>query len=575
MATTVRTTVTTTAEQPVDQPGLAAGSGLAPRPADPPPADTPADTRAADSPRAETPTAGARTADVPTVERQAGDAPVFGPPPAGRPAATGPGGVPDGTVSPRRRIPGVSARVRIMGWLLLLMAVALLTVTVVTRNLLLRQVDSQVTTALEQETNELNEVALRGIDRATQQPFRDVHELLYNHLQRQHPDDDEVIVGWVADGEGGGEVLRQDRNEPLRLADRRDVLGPILQSPESSGTAMTEAGEMRWVKVTVANPAAPERDGAFVVGYFIDRDRDEVDQTIRTLVLVSLLGLAIGGVAAWVVAGQILAPVRLVRQAAAQITEQDLTRRIPVEGRDDIAALAEQFNAMLNRLDQAFVTQREFLDDASHELRTPITIIRGHLELMGLDPVERAEVVRLCTDELDRMSRIVEDLLLLAKSERPDFLHVDTVEVAELTSDIHAKIGALGRRRWLLEGIGEGSVVVDPQRVTQAVVQLAHNAVQHTRDGDDILLGSALLDGRVSFWITDTGPGVAAEDAEVIFERFSRGSGGARGHRTGAGLGLAIVTAIAEAHGGTVRLVSTPGSGATFGIELPADGNRA
>ncbi len=501
------------------------------------------------------------------------------PPPAPQPAGpTGPTGstrrVLPGPGLPAQRVGGIPARVRIMGWLLLLMAVALLTVSVVTRNLLLRQVDSQVTTALEQEALEFGEVARNGFDRATLQPFRDVRELLYNHLQRQHPDDDEVIVGWVA-GEGDGGVLRQDRQEPLALGARRDLLDPILASEHDSGTTDTPAGEMRWVKVRVTTPTDPGNHGAFVVGYFVDRDRDEVDRTIRTLVLVSLIGLALGGVAAWVVAGQILAPVRLVRQAAAQITEQDLTRRIPIDGRDDIAALSEQFNAMLDRLEKAFGTQREFLDDASHELRTPITIIRGHLELMGDDPAERAAVVRLCTDELDRMSRIVEDLLLLAKSERPDFLHSEADDLAELPSDIPAKIGALGNRRWLLEGIGEGTAVLDPQRVTQAVVQLAHNAVQHTTDGDDILLGSALLEDRVSFWITDTGPGVTAADRALIFERFSRGSGGARGHRGGAGLGLAIVTAIAEAHGGSVKLVSTPGEGATFGIELPAGGNRS
>ncbi|MGH8574693.1 MAG: sensor histidine kinase, partial [Gammaproteobacteria bacterium] len=104
------------------------------------------------------------------------------------------------------------------------------------------------------------------------------------------------------------------------------------------------------------------------------------------------------------------------------------------------------------------------------------------------------------------------------------------------------------------------------------VVQLAQNAVQHTRDGAEIRLGSALADGVTSFWITDSGPGVPPQDRDTIFERFRRGSaGGGQSHRTGAGLGLAIVTAIAEAHGGTARLVSTPGSGASFGIELPAE----
>ena len=272
-----------------------------------------------------------------------------------------------------------------------------------------------------------------------------------------------------------------------------------------------------------------------------------------------------------------------MRRAAAEITEQDLSRRIPVNGRDDIAALAEQFNAMLDRLEVAFSTQRRFLDDASHELRTPITIIRGHLELVGDDPAEWDEVVRIVTDELDRMSRIVEDLLLLAKSERPDFVQPERISVAELTSDIDAKVRALADRHWMLEAIGEGDAVVDPQRVTQTMVQLAQNAVQHTEPGAEIRIGSALHeveDSRdadrnrhVSFWVTDTGPGVRPEDAETIFERFSRGStGGARGHRTGAGLGLAIVKAIADAHRGSVRLISEPGRGATFGIELPAGG---
>jgi signal transduction histidine kinase len=170
------------------------------------------------------------------------------------------------------------------------------------------------------------------------------------------------------------------------------------------------------------------------------------------------------------------------------------------------------------------------------------------------------------------MSRIVEDLLLLATSQRPDFVRPQPISVAELTSDVDAKVRALGDRNWVLEAIGEGTATVDPQRVTQAMAQLAQNAVQHTAAGDEIRIGSALHDDNISFWVTDTGPGVQPEGAEAIFERFSRGStGGARGHRAGAGLGLAIVRAIADAHGGSVRLLSDPGHGATFGIELPAD----
>lgn len=464
-------------------------------------------------------------------------------------------------VRARRVVP---ARVRIMGWMLLLMAIVLVTVTLVTRTLLMQRIDADVTSALEQEAGELSRVARAGVDRATQQPFRNVRELLFNHLQRQHPDDDEVIVGWVAPDE----VLAQDRTEPFRLATRRDVLDPILAADAASGTTQTDAGELRWIKVEVTGRAGDR--GAFVVGYLVDRDRVEIDNTIQTLVVVSAAGLVVAALVAWVVAGQILAPVRLVRRAAAEITERDLTQRIPVAGRDDIAALASQFNSMLDRLEQAFATQRRFVDDASHELRTPITIVRGHLELMGDDPAERAAVVRLCTDELDRMGRIVADLLMLAKAERPDFVRVEPVPVAELTADLYAKCRALGDREWRLASIGECTARLDPQRVTQAVVQLAQNAVQHTAPGDEIHVGSSCRDGRVSFRITDRGPGVPAADRDVIFGRFTRGStGGAAGHRAGAGLGLAIVRAIAEAHGGAVRLTSPDGGGATFELDLP------
>ncbi|WP_156753708.1 sensor histidine kinase [Actinokineospora pegani] len=463
----------------------------------------------------------------------------------------------------RHRRRGAPARVRIMGWLLLLVTVVSLSTTLVTYNLLLREVDRDVNSALEQEAAELRQVLTVGIDRGTGRPFPDVRTALSAHLARQYVDDDEVAVAWTPAG-----PILQAREEPFRLGNHPEVLDPILTAPTTSGTAATPAGEMRWIRVDAVGAASGDR-GAFVVGYFIDRDRAEVNSTVRTLLLVGLLGVVLAGAAAWFVAGQILAPVRLVRRAAAEITEHDLTRRIPVDGRDDVAALAEQFNAMLDRLDRAFATQRRFLDDAGHELRTPITIVRGHLELLDDDPVERAEAVRLCTDELDRMNRIVTDLLLLAKAEQPDFVNAGLTDVTELTSDIYAKVRTVGERRWRLEAIGEGQCPLDGQRITQALVQLAQNAVQHTRVGAEILVGSAVRPGSVLFWVADSGPGVRPEDAEAIFRRFSRGSGGPGAHRTGAGLGLAIVRAIAEAHHGAVHLESAPGRGARFTVEIP------
>ena len=226
---------------------------------------------------------------------------------------------------------------------------------------------------------------------------------------------------------------------------------------------------------------------------------------------------------------------------------------------------------MVDRLEGAFASQRAFVEDASHELRTPITIVRGHLELLGDDPQERRETVALVTDELDRMSRFVDDLLLLAKAERSDFLRVDEVELGALTDELLDKAAGLGKRTWALEARGEAVLHADRQRLTQAVMGLAQNAVQHTKDGDAIWIGSGVDGGEASLWVRDSGPGVAREDQDRIFDRFARAAGSRR-RSEGAGLGLAIVRAIAEAHGGRATLASQPGAGSTFTVVVPVSG---
>ncbi|MCP3799566.1 ATP-binding protein [Allokutzneria sp. A3M-2-11 16] len=459
----------------------------------------------------------------------------------------------------------IPARVRIMGWLLGLMVLVLAAVVLMVWRLSLTDVDNRVNRGLEQEVREFADFVSAGRDPRTGEPITDPTRLLAAHLSTQYPENNEVHAGVVVQPDRM--TIRVEGNPAYDMRSDEALFRRIIDAPAGYGDIDTAGGTIRWAKSRLTGEGiAPSY---FVTAYFVGGMRAAALSTVRILLLVSGFGLVLAAGVAWVVAGRVLAPVRTVRQAAAEITEHDLSRRIPVHGKDDIAALAEQFNAMLDRLDQAFATQRSFLDDAGHELRTPITIVQGHLELMGDDPAERAEVVRLCTDELDRMNRIVGDLLLLAKAERPDFVNRHEVSLHELTSDIDAKVRALGDRRWVLEAMGEGTVRLDEQRVTQAVVQLAQNAVQHTEPGSEIRIGSALIDGRVSFWVADSGPGVRPEEHEKIFQRFGRADTGRR-DRTGAGLGLAIVLAIAEAHHGVAKVVSEPGRGATFGIDLPA-----
>ncbi|WP_338777804.1 ATP-binding protein [Streptomyces sp. DG1A-41] len=468
----------------------------------------------------------------------------------------------------RRR---VSARVRILLWLLLVMAVALASVAMTTRSFLLRDVDNRINRLLTQETGEFANFEEQGGDPRTGRPFTDADRLLTVFLERQNPDADEELIGLVTRTDGRLRPLRQQHDVPGALPLDRDVdaLRRIYDSPAPSGVLHRPEGEIRWAKVTVAQQGR-EPDAAFVVAFHPEREQARVNNMFRTLLVISGVALLLTVGIAWAVAGRILRPVRVVRTAAAQLTEQDLTQRIPVHGNDDIAALAETFNGMLDRLERAFAAQREFVDDAGHELRTPITIVRGHLELMGDDPAEREETIRLVTDELDRMSRIVEDLLLLAKTERPDFVSPEPVQVAELTADVYVKARTLGERDWQLAEVADLEAELDPQRITQAMVQLAQNAVQHTTPGQTIRIGSRTDGPHLELYVADSGPGVQPQDTEVIFERFRRGTArrGARG--SGAGLGLSIVKAIAEGHRGRVRLHDTPGGGATFALVLHA-----
>ena len=466
---------------------------------------------------------------------------------------------------PSRRGTRVPARVQIMGWMMLVLVVVLLSIVLVVRQFLHDEASTKIATDLEHEGHKFVASAQGARGPAVDDPsvlFRD-------YLSGQYPDRDEALIG-VWDPGNGLRSLSQEQGERIaRVARDPAVLSGIVSAPRASGEASTAAGPMHWVRVQVRSPHGPP--AWFVSARFTADSVAQTRGTVHTLLAVSGFGVVLAAFSSWLVAGQVLAPVRAVRQTAAEISEHDLTRRIPVRGRDDIAALADQFNAMLDRLEEAFATQRQFVDDAGHELRTPITIVRGHLELLGDDPLEREETVRLCTDELDRMARIVGDLLVLAKADRPDFVAVSEVSLTELTADIEAKVGSLAPRRWVVEHLGEGLVQLDAQRVTQAVVQLAQNAVQHTEPDAPILLGSRLEHGRVRLWVTDRGPGLDPAEVEMIFERFAHGSGRGAG---GAGLGLAIAQAIAEAHHGRVRVASQPGEGATFTLDLPAVGAR-
>ncbi|MGO4957149.1 sensor histidine kinase [Luteococcus sp. Sow4_B9] len=468
-----------------------------------------------------------------------------------------------------------SGRWRIVGWMLATLALALFIVVVVVRSLLLGHVAERANEDVTLELQEFTTFVEEGRDPSTGKAFTNTKDLFAVYLGRQQAGEFEMMLGWHGEGTSSYEVRGQGvpRIDEYDIAHDESLLNQIAST--SSGVHETPAGELRWGRAVVIT--GEDTPDALLVGVFTGRAEEQARETVRSLALVSLCSLGLAGLVSWLVAGQILRPVRLVRQAAAEITERDLTRRIPVEGKDDVSDLAVTFNQMLDRLEAGFESEKRFVDDAGHELRTPITVIRGHLELMGDDPEERRQTIALVTQELDRMARIVTDLLALAKVDRPDFVQlVEPVDMTQLTLDIDAKMQTLADRRWQLSHIAEGTALVDAQRITQAVLQLADNAVQHTLPGDAITLMSRFAtdaDGQrvLQIAVTDTGPGVEPQDRERIFERFAHGTPADGSRHAGAGLGLPIVQAIAEAHGGRVQVDSPPGQGATFTLVLSVD----
>jgi two-component system OmpR family sensor kinase len=456
------------------------------------------------------------------------------------------------------------ARTRILAAFVVLLAFSTLLSVVAIYELLSVRTSDRVDAALTQEVDEFRQLA-GGKDPDTGRPFgQNARAIFELYFDRNVPGEGEVVMALLGD-------------EVVGIKSRVGALNPRIEAQAGRWVNLqrSESGELEASGDAIRYLAVPvegERGvrGVFVVAAAMSGERDEVNDAVRlaAIVLVSVLLIASG--LAWIVAGRVLAPVRLLTDTARSIGETDLTRRIPASGNDEIAELARTFNDMLDRLEAAFSSQRAFVSDASHELRTPITIVRGHLELLGDDPDERRETIAMLTDELDRMSRFVDDLLLLARAELDDFLRVDALELGALSDELLEKAVALGDRDWRLEARGEAVIVADRHRLTQAVMGFAQNAVQHTGAGDAIHIGTAVRAREAWLWVRDSGPGIPFEDQRRIFERFARASASRR-RSDGAGLGLAIARAIAEAHGGRVELSSRPGAGAMFAVVIPVD----
>ncbi len=305
-----------------------------------------------------------------------------------------------------------------------------------------------------------------------------------------------------------------------------------------------------------------------------------VDITQRTLasvlILLLIVAMFVAGLAAWLVTGRALAPLTVATEIAASITRaEDLQRRIPVIGSqdDEIAILIRAFNETLERLEKLFTTQRRFLADVSHELRTPLTVIKGNAALMRRAGEADEESLSSIEDEVDRLTRMVGDLLLLAQVELGNLpLDMAPVELDTVILEVFQQMRVLAgeRIKFRLVEIDQLRVLGDRDRLKQVFLNLVGNAIQYTQPGGQVSMALRKVGRQAQVVVSDTGPGIPSEDIPHIFERFYRGEKSRkRSKGTGFGLGLSIAYYIIRNHGGNIEVTSQEGVGTTFAVWLP------
>ena len=475
------------------------------------------------------------------------------------------------------------ARTSILMWYVVLMGLFIAIAIPTIRYRLIAEVTERVEEDMREELEEFEEELIESLlesnleadpkQTASERANTDISLAFDRFISTNEAEDDNYFIAIV----DGSFYKTNASSMPKTIAPNSNLMQHWQQlEVEEEGEVETDNSQIGSI-LYKAEPIKTTEEviGVFVVVHFTAGERKEVINSFNTVVQVLLLAIALALVMAWLAAGRVLAPLRHFSQTLQSVSESDLSQRIQVKGQGELAQLSDTFNAMMDRIEDSFAIQRNFINDAGHELRTPITIIRGHLELMDeIDPQCQQETVELVIDELDRMTRLVEDLVILAKAERPDFLQIETIELSSFVTELFGKLQTLGERNWHLDNqIPLGKMTGDRQRITQAIVNLAINAVQHTEIDSLIVFGAKLEDNLVKFWIRDTGNGIPASEQERIFDRFARAKNSRR-RSSGSGLGLSIVKAVVEAHGGAINLQSKLGIGSTFTLVFPLEFNE-
>jgi len=481
--------------------------------------------------------------------------------------------------SARLRFPS-SLRWRLTAWVaaVMLISVAIIFYVVYrdTGTELRAQIDRDVTEDTAQMANVLAAHAAGGSEQVIAaghayvrtQPYDATSTLLFVLVPGaapafNHPE----IVGGPGSDDGDSAAQRA----------REAALGTRLLQPHVGFTVqqVPDTGPTRILERQVHVGGVPVVVGAGEPLAMVDRAQDGVE---RTFVLAGAITFLLALVASYLAGARVSAPLRRMAAIATRVDGGELEPRMKAPaGGGEVRVLAEAFNNMLDRLTDELKGQRGFIADASHELRTPITVIRGQLEVLAAQEDPSAEDVRRTEQhvqrEITRISRLVDDLLLLAQAEHTDFLRPERIDLRTFVQQLWDGISLTADRRFELGRVPSGTLVADPDRLAQALSNLARNAIAQTRESSGLValeVDQPTLD-EIRFVVIDDGPGIPISERERVFERFHRTDPARSRSMGGAGLGLAIVRAIADAHHGYVRAVepATGAGGARLELLLP------
>ncbi|WP_243228610.1 cell wall metabolism sensor histidine kinase WalK [Microbacterium sp. CIAB417] len=372
-----------------------------------------------------------------------------------------------------------------------------------------------------------------------------------------------IIDGTVALVPGVGRSV--EPGEDGAFVDR--VVSEASNGDLVSGVYRENGANWSYLVAPVEVSSDPDAEALFVMVYDLDLEFGGLELSARAYLITAVGAVAVIAAVSWFVATRLLRPLRDMREMAERVSALSLDERLPLRGRDDVSGLARTMNGMLDRLDEAMAAQRRLLGDVGHELKTPLTIVHGYLDVMDArDPIDIEQTRRLAIDEIERMGRLVGDLVDVAVLLDDEGLLRAHVPAGTLLRTIAQKASMLAGTEIVVAGAAEVDAEIDAPRITQAMLQLIQNAATH--GGGVIELSSSVAGGRLLLRVRDHGPGIPDEDKDRIFERFQRLQQGGRGP-DGSGLGLSIVQLIAQQHGGEVRVADAPGGGSVFVLDIP------